>query len=1293
MLTLIMSIDAKMFCDRVSAEETQNNKQNKNFDSEKKNFLYGYDVTSGKNLLEPGALNTNAPIIDESLDYLEKHVIYHDGFKQDSENIVKYSLKDASEAYGQKISAGIYGRIFTVDAEISGEFDLSSRIENCKSEKYEMYTTWITNHYFDVDLKPNQIKEYLNPEFKKDLYAVNSKEDANALFNTYGTHLNTGYMFGGRLNVTQYMSTDDATHSLSKAISLSQKINVAISRVSAGESASISEEYTSLENEKSVKSSYKFTSYGGRAISSLTVDDLFTYNQSYFDINKSGFMYTIWINSINDMENLSIVGIPDSAYSLKLWELLDYSNDRSSQIRDYLIDAYIDRCGDKYNEYIEGLDSVQHEISPDEIDDYSVSSFEGMYIRTPNRYYYYIDKKDLERNEAHYGIHNNERIYLCFDEKDIITYKYLNCEPIDTAKNIFKVNGTSGNVVIKIVKDGKEKELINLPIKTSDFEGGMGNEKYPYIITNLAQFRKIASDMKGCYLLCSDINFGGEELSCLGEFEGQLDGNYCTISNFIIEKTDKAGLFRTNQGTIKNLGIKNAGSSIDYQGFIEGGVNYDEDCKEDKYVTKSVSSECVGLICAENLENGCIEGCYAENVFIRNVIKNNDNYIFNSKANVSVGSLVGVNEGEINDCMVKNSCILNSFVFLEEKKNFDCSVISGGIVGRLNGGSIRSCVVDMGTIGTTVSQALMWYDLGFGTATADVVINSFAGGFIGYCDADASISNCFVSVRNETGSGEYRSIDALYKNNNKMWYSDAKEYHALRCGSMVCGENCKISSNKNWITCGDGLLQIYAIRPTDNGDNREKKGNDNFERIQGVFIEGDVKSEPKFETLGLTKKYFSFNSRISGVSHILSQNRSSYLSISEEVSETGMDLFVGQKYSPENINLIMKINGQEDSVRIFKYNIKNLRGTNVTDNSLFSLGEKQYFIIYSLFDDDVTTRNIPINIIDSTLFALVVEDDDMDGKQEIYLDETGDFKSNPFEFVKIKGVLSNGEIKDISTIVENYKKYFTYEGMDKLVSGDNLIKFKYNHGKENIEVQTILHVTERIPKGLTILNKSDIEKRIDEEKSKLKEGSKISESGILDDIHIKVEFTNSEPIELSGKKALQRLEIAGDILSKGDNHIVLSYGNYDAKDSVNILKVTESAYDEQDTPLHTTETPEPTNEMTPSPEPTPTNIISPTVESTPTVDPTITPTETPTPTPKTDFPPTPPEKSYWWIWLLCILVVFVLAFFGKKCVLPYIKEKRINDKKNIAINDNVSEDISSKEDTNGNFDIDDKKET
>ena len=108
---------------------------------------------------------------------------------------------------------------------------------------------------------------------------------------------------------------------------------------------------------------------------------------------------------------------------------------------------------------------------------------------------------------------------------------------------------------------------------SSTFYGGNGTEKNPYQIqtgSDFIYFQKILKESPNIYsnanyILVADIHLGNHEISPLTNFEGILDGNGYTISNFeinngnIIDDITYYGLFDTiENSTIKNLNITNA---------------------------------------------------------------------------------------------------------------------------------------------------------------------------------------------------------------------------------------------------------------------------------------------------------------------------------------------------------------------------------------------------------------------------------------------------------------------------------------------------------------------------------------------------------------------------------------------------------------------------------------------------------------------------------------------------------------------------------------------------------------
>lgn len=123
-----------------------------------------------------------------------------------------------------------------------------------------------------------------------------------------------------------------------------------------------------------------------------------------------------------------------------------------------------------------------------------------------------------------------------------------------------------------------------------------------------------------CAELTADItfpNYGDRNWDPISEYEGTFDGKGHTISKVFCELSAEnyAGLFRINNGTIKNLGIVDS---------YFGGKDY------------------VGSFCGYN--NGTIENCYSSSTYKGD---ENDGGVLGY---TYVGGLCGVNEGTIKYC-------------------------------------------------------------------------------------------------------------------------------------------------------------------------------------------------------------------------------------------------------------------------------------------------------------------------------------------------------------------------------------------------------------------------------------------------------------------------------------------------------------------------------------------------------------------------------------------------------------------------------------------------------------------
>ena len=172
-------------------------------------------------------------------------------------------------------------------------------------------------------------------------------------------------------------------------------------------------------------------------------------------------------------------------------------------------------------------------------------------------------------------------------------------------------------------------------IKTATaFVGGDGTEANPYLIETSEQLDAIRNNLSASYKLMNDIDLefatqdikgvfynSGNGWKSIGTsskpFTGTLDGNSYSIMNVYGDcseddwdgdyKVDGFGIFGTNAGTIKNLGVYNCNlSTYDTIGGIAGVNN---GSIEKSYVSGII--ECsihVGGIVGSN--NGIIQNCY-----------------------------------------------------------------------------------------------------------------------------------------------------------------------------------------------------------------------------------------------------------------------------------------------------------------------------------------------------------------------------------------------------------------------------------------------------------------------------------------------------------------------------------------------------------------------------------------------------------------------------------------------------------------------------------------------------------
>lgn len=224
-----------------------------------------------------------------------------------------------------------------------------------------------------------------------------------------------------------------------------------------------------------------------------------------------------------------------------------------------------------------------------------------------------------------------------------------------------------------------------------------GTESNPYQITTAQELQNINDNVSAHYKLMADIDLKNAEFTPIGNadsgaFSGSFDGNGYTISNLNVFSGKYAGLFGCNEGTIKNVTLKD---------IYVYGTRY------------------IGGVVGENTSLGTISDCKVLSGKIES-----DGGLNDINAGGICGSNNGAFEGE-----------LSNGADLEISNNSNSR--AGGIVG-LNGSNIILTASNTGNINSK-----------------SVYNDSCSGGIIAYSNSTCKLDNCinrgFVTADVDTG--------------------------------------------------------------------------------------------------------------------------------------------------------------------------------------------------------------------------------------------------------------------------------------------------------------------------------------------------------------------------------------------------------------------------------------------------------------------------------------------------------------------------------------------------------------
>ena len=636
---------------------------------------YGYDVTSGKAISDPNALNLANPILDVNNPSL---IAYEKAFSASQTTYLSYSSKSSqemAEQYGMTLGGGVSGKIQVVTVSIDTKFNTQSSFSKKAEEEYSYFSIYAKNRTIVIQAGIDELVNFLSPNYLKDARNIVSENDANNFLNKYGTHLVTGYNLGGIFEMTNYYATSSSSYIRQNDISFSSQVNVALSNYGAGVNFSFSENYGSLDNNAFAVNNYKCTTYGGYTFPGLTIDQAFSFYQTAFG---AGYIYGLWTDSINAGKNLSIVSIPESSKLIPLYNLLPDSNDYNN-VREKLLESYIKRCGLTYAQFLEKYPEINSTVRPT-----SLSPLEIGYTG-----YGYTEYKEVGTSEY-------ISTYVSSDDyKKSITVKKGNLISFDFNQNLYlgrniewKTNSSqfihiidARNGVFKIDEScnfGDEYEAwlevdgiriygVYINVAKDKYFNGTGSSSDPFIIANEDDLLNLMNkdnkdDWASSFKLTSDIvisEASAELISPIGTksnpFTGEFDGNFHSILNYrlflnnsINGTTEDYGLFGYNKGTISNLTI---GMVISENDSYDDNKNVITNFKPDDYSSFSK----YGYISPDNLaiaDEGVAEEAEGEKVLCNYDVKGNASSFLSTIKNI--GGVVGYNAGTIVNCSVNN---------------------------------------------------------------------------------------------------------------------------------------------------------------------------------------------------------------------------------------------------------------------------------------------------------------------------------------------------------------------------------------------------------------------------------------------------------------------------------------------------------------------------------------------------------------------------------------------------------------------------------------------------------------
>ena len=1098
-------------------------------------FGYGYSALEKYPIYDGiNAYHYANPILDvnnsDTLNILEASLVRKDVTEQNWVGNTSRVLSEVAREYGTNFGGGLGAKLSVVNLDVNAHFDKTCKFGTVAYEEYQFYSAVIKNRIINTTLTVDQLRNYLSPNFKRALFEATTEEKAKSLFSTFGTHLFQGYALGGVMEATNYFASKSMALERKQNQALKAQFEAAASNYGGGIDFSFESTFGSVDNTDSSVSNYRAAFYGGKGSGGFSIDQLFQLVGDNLGSNTK-YRYEDWIDSLYKMDysdststNPTISGIPNDLKPIPVWDFLPNTS-TYNKIRNNLYSTYANLSQKIYQDYIaSNPDKTRSYLREDNPFDINLPELEDIDVQTyePNSKtsFYQYNLKNNDDNTFY--VKSGSRLTFNYNEDDFVGLN-LEWKPqnnindikvLDARNGIFEISQYSGGIKFTIaptVDGAKISGAKNIIIYSmDDYFVGSGSIDQPYEIQSKEDFKVLADNSNlwdKHYVLSDDITFDYQDGPiCIGTqetpFTGTFDGQCHKLINVKVGVNDKSmGLFAFNDGTIKNLSFETSGSTSNklsnYTSVGDDFAIYDsnETINEEikKYNFKLFKPNATNV--TDVLYAGILVGKASSNSHIENISVSNHQLLINSGINnkirgntsktvtdvLSVGGLIGKNEGSIKICSIDKSMIEGvGYNFL--------SINVGGLVG-LQENSNNTKKIE----GVSISNTPVFGYLGDVSTYGHKDISLYVGGAFGYLNG-SQVNELFINFTNLT-DGNYSSrngITSMVFGTNQLTYPSRAN---ARAGGIAGYFN--NGSINEAIIKGGSINTVKALEGGDVNPNGPQDANktlicqgSNYYKYEG-FICGDYNANSViseqfknvyFDALDDVGYYKNTVKTLSGVvksdapTNILSNyfnvlvginNRKiNHSSIDEnsiylDTSEVKKVFYIGDEFQSNGLRVFFKTttNKTEEELRTYKIDISqfnnDVEGT--CEIRVIAFGK---VLSYSVQVVDPKGSHLEVEYTGTKSFYEGEKFDDFENLSVFYVKENGtkvelskeDYTLNSKPFVK---GYNDVEVHYVDKFNEEFNFIFSVEAFKKsvvkyeILSVPSKTTFEVNYSLDN----------------------------------------------------------------------------------------------------------------------------------------------------------------------------------------------------------------------------------------------------